>query len=688
MRRPVRSLSPTRLAVNSAQLQCATALLVNPDKPPSADLEWREGQPYSRRFGDVYFSRDSGIGETRHVFLDGNRLPARWAALEPKSTFTIGETGFGTGLNFLCAWALWNEIAPPDARLHVFSTELHPLSANELVRALALWPELTLRRDALLAQWDALLPGWHRFRFEEGRVTLTLAVGDATEQLAALDAPLDAWFLDGFAPARNPEMWSDALFAQIARCSHEHTTLATYTSAGHVRRGLEAVGFRVEKGRGFGRKREMLHGEMARAPSNEPRSRPWLALPAHRGPRRAVVIGGGLAGTSAANSLAVRGWNVTLIERARELATGASGNPQGILYTRLAARDTPLRRIVLSGYLHSLRRLRALLPETDDTWCRCGVLQLAFDAEEQERQVALTGDASLAPILRTVSREEASAIAGIALPHGGLHFPGSGWAHPPAICSALADHPNIALRLATTALRLARADGEWRIENDAGLVASAPVVIIAAAFDTLDFAPTAHLPLRTIAGQLTQVPATAASAALKVVVSGEGGIAPARHGLHTIGATHRMRDAATDIRAADHVENLAMLARLAPALYDALGAERLDPSTLPGRAGVRISTPDYLPLVGPIADAAVFAQTYARLSHDATLDLRGPAPWLDGLWITTAHGSRGLITPMLAGELLASALDREPGALPQSLIEALHPSRFLFRRLTKTHGPR
>jgi len=658
------------------------------DEPAHDDLEWHEGQPYSRRFGDVYFSRDSGLGETRHVFLAGNRLAERWSALEPGASFAIGETGFGTGLNFLCTWALWEQTVPRDARLHFFSVEQHPLTADDLARALDLWPELRPQANAFLGQWDALTPGWHRFRFAEGRVTLTLAIGDAVGELAELDASVDAWFLDGFAPARNPEMWSDALFAQLARCSHVGTTFATYTSAGDVRRGLEKVGFRVEKGSGFGRKREMLRGEYALAPTAEPRARPWFALPAHRGTRNAIVIGGGLAGTSAANSLAVRGWKVTLVERARELATGSSGNPQGILYTRLAARDTPLRRIVLAGYLHTLRRLRELLPESDDTWRRCGVLQLAFDAEEHKRQAALANDESLASILRPVTREEASAIAGVPLPHGGLFFPGSGWAHPPAICRALADHPNIALRCETEALRLVRADDEWRIEGESGLIAAAPIVVIAAALDTRNFKATAQLPLRTIAGQLTQIPATPAGAALKAVVSGKGGIAPARHGLHTVGATHRMREAATDIRVADHAENLAMLARLAPSLYATLGAERLDPATLAGRAGVRVSTPDYLPLIGPVADAAAFAHTYARLTHDATLDLREPTPWHDGLWLTTAHGSRGLITPLLAGELLASALDAEPEALPRRLLEALHPSRFPHRQLTKTHAHR
>ncbi len=223
-------------------------------------LDWRDGQPYSRIFGDIYFSRSSGIEEARHVFLRNNCLAKRWQALAPKGLFTVAETGFGTGLNFLCAWQLWRETAPETARLQFVSTEKYPLSCADLGRALAMWPELSALTRLLLTQYALPSSGMQQLLFNDGRVTLTLLLGDACETLSQLHAEIDAWFLDGFAPAKNPDMWQPELFDTMSRLSAHGATFATYTCAGMVRRGLISAGFEVEKVPGFGTKREMLRG--------------------------------------------------------------------------------------------------------------------------------------------------------------------------------------------------------------------------------------------------------------------------------------------------------------------------------------------------------------------------------------------------------------------------------------------
>ncbi|MEZ0237993.1 MAG: tRNA (5-methylaminomethyl-2-thiouridine)(34)-methyltransferase MnmD, partial [Methylophilaceae bacterium] len=311
--------------------------------PHYTELEWRDGQPWSAHYGDVYFSRESGIAETRYVFLEQNRLRERWHSLADK-VFTIAETGFGTGLNFLCAWQLWMETAPPNARLHFVSTEKFPLSHADLERALALWPELASLSTALLEQYRRIVPGWQQLSFDDGRITLTLLIGDARETLPQLRASVNAWFLDGFAPAKNPEMWQQELLREIARLSAPGCTISTFTSVGAVRRGLEAVGFRMEKIAGFGNKWAMLRGEY---PHGNASRQPLQ--------RHAIIIGGGIAGTSSAYSLALRGWQVTLIERHADLAQEASGNPQGVLYPRLSGHDIPLSRVAQNGYLYTLR---------------------------------------------------------------------------------------------------------------------------------------------------------------------------------------------------------------------------------------------------------------------------------------------------------------------------------------------
>lgn len=624
------------------------------------NLEWRDGLPLSRVFDDVYFSRSSGIDESRYVFLQQNHLRERWQSLAGDG-FCIGETGFGTGLNFLCAWQLWRECAPPQARLHFVSTELYPLSHAELARALALWPELAPYAQALLAQYCRLAPGWRRFNFDDGRVTLTLLIGDARDTLPQLRAQVDAWFLDGFAPAKNPQLWQDDMLKQIARLSAPGCTLATFTSAGAVRRGLQAAGFNVRRFPGFGSKREMLRGHFV---TNRP-------APGAR-EKRAAVIGGGLSGTAMAYSLAQRGWEVSLFERHATLAAEASGNPQGILYPRLSGHDIPLSRIALDGYLHTLDLLQRLLPKGQD-WDDCGLLQLGHDARERKRCQEVDARGLPPDVVRAVDAMEASALAGIPLADGGLWFPAAGWVHPPALCRALAAHPGITLRTSIAALRLLRTASGWQVwGNDC--LADASVVVVCSANDSLRFGQTAHLPLQAVRGQVTLLPATGDSAQLRTVLCSEGYVSPARAGLHCIGATFAPDVRSLQLDTADHRQNLAMLRALAPALYRALNAEALEVAQLQGRAALRCAAPDYLPLAGPLLDASGMSG-YAPGSRPDASGL----PWLEGLYVNVGHGSKGLLTAPLCGEIIAAAIHHEPLPVDAGLLKALDPNRFLLR---------
>jgi len=294
------------------------------ESPPidHAQLQWDEdGQPVSSTFGDVYFSRANGLEETRHVFLQHNQLSDRWQQLKAGDHFTIAETGFGSGLNFLASWQLWLSTAPADAQLHFISVEKFPLTKTDLQRALALWPELSEFTAPLIEAYPVFVgAGFHRLSFMEGRIKLTLIINDAAlgfTQLLATTHPvfatqcakIDAWFLDGFAPSKNPQMWSDELFTRIRQLSHTGTTAATFSAAAIVKQGLKLAGFSIQKVPGFGRKREMVKASMEQAPitdhqdSLKPRSYslhpvPWTidaaaTLPAEK---QALIIGGGLAG--------------------------------------------------------------------------------------------------------------------------------------------------------------------------------------------------------------------------------------------------------------------------------------------------------------------------------------------------------------------------------------------------------
>jgi len=232
-------------------------------QPPSniANIEWRDGQPYASEFQDIYFSTDNGLLETDYVFLQGNHLAERWLDSELQ-TFSIAETGFGTGLNFLCAVNTWLSTSTKNAKLHYMSAEKYPLSLQDISTALNLWPQLKAVSEPLLAQYESLINNTNTISLYDNRVQLGLLIGDATACFSKVTVQVDAWFLDGFAPAKNPDMWQMELFQQMARLSNQSTTFATFTSAGDVRRGLMNAGFNVRKRTGFGKKREMLSGNL------------------------------------------------------------------------------------------------------------------------------------------------------------------------------------------------------------------------------------------------------------------------------------------------------------------------------------------------------------------------------------------------------------------------------------------
>lgn len=641
-----------------------------------AELEWQDGVPRSRRFDDIYFNQAGGIAETHHVFLAGNRLAERWTQLTAEARFTLAETGFGTGLNFLCARDLWLRTAPAEARLHYISCEKYPLSREDLARALAQWPQWQAAARALLEQWPAPMGGFYTLVFDQGRIRLTLALGDATEMLARLDGCADAWFLDGFAPSRNPQMWRPELFAEIARHSGPHTSLATFTAAGLVRRGLAEVGFEISKQPGFGRKREMVTGRF-RQPQSSLAAQPWFGRPRFRPEeKRAIVVGAGLAGATTAAALARNGWQVEVLERHSAPAQGGSGNAQGALYIKLPTQPTRQSQLHLAGLHYSAHLIRRLRQEDERIGDICGLISLALEPKEQRHQQQLL-DADLYPsaLVQPLDQAQASEAAGTPTRSGGLFFPDGGWASPPRLCRTLLAQERIRCHYDTPLERLEHDahSGLWQLN---GGTFSAPVVVLCTAEETHQLPALTYLPIKPIRGQTTRSEAT--GPALKRVICGEGYISPPLEGHYCFGATFRLRDPSLEVRDSEDEANLQLLDNALPELATALARQPRQ-----GRAAFRATTADYLPIVGPAPDREWVLAHFARLRTDANWRFDEQMCHLPGLFVNTGHGSKGLISCPMSAELLLSWIENTPLPVAQEVADALNPVRFLIKGLIK-----
>ena len=656
----------------------------------AAEVAWAEsGDPLSRQFHDVYYSVDNGLEESRYVFLQGNDLPHRCLA-HGQPRFCVAETGFGTGLNFLLTWQAWRELPAGTPSLHYLSFEKYPLSAVDLAKALAAWPGLAPLAAELLDHYPGLLPGQHRIVLDGGRVLLDLwweDVSQALPDLAGRDERLvDAWYLDGFAPARNESMWSSQLLHNVARLSRPLATFATFTAAGHVRRKLAEAGFDVSKAPGYGRKRECLRGTLAATVAADstgpvtPWDLPHGPLPAR--PERVLVVGAGLAGCTLAAAVAARGIDVTVVDRAA-LAGAGSGNDQGILYTRLSRKHSALTDFALQSFHFATNYYRTLfasgrLVEGVDG-SLCGNFQQSSDDQEMaDMREVLAPVPELAQVL---DRHQACHKLHIDQPAAGYWYPASGWLRPASICLALVADPRITLLENCGELRLEYDGDLWRTFAGNTILASAPCAVVAAGVHSPTLAPLAWLPVQAIRGQTTDLPGDGAWSSLRGNLCHEGYIAPARDGRHCIGATFVLHTSDTELREAEHASNLDKLARAVPAWRAALAA--LDPAGLSGRVGYRCASPDYLPIVGPVPDRDAFLHRYAGLRKNARQTISRKGDYMPGLYLSTAHGSRGLTSTPLAAELLASQICAEAPPMSRELCRALAPARFIIRDLAR-----
>lgn len=664
---------------------------------PARLLLHEDGIPFSADYNDIYHSKAGGIGQARHVFLNGNDLPRRWAAREH---FTILETGFGLGLNFLTTWANWQRDANACSRLHFVSIEKHPFSRDDLARywsgtsstsgqgpssggdavdddAIELEAHVHRLAEVLIDAWPVLLPGTHRLNLDQGRVCLTLVFGDALEVLPNLVLRADAFYLDGFAPAKNPDLWSTPIYKGLTRLAAHGASLATYTVSASVRQGLTDAGFRVDRAQGYQYKRDMLIGRFV--PRYRMRRHEPPARYAERHPhaaRHAIVIGAGLAGCAMVSALAARGWRITVLERGAAPATAASGNPAGVFHPIVTRDDSFAARLSRSGYFFALqnwaelRRRGYLIDGQDD-----GIFVCAQSDEEWLAMQSLQDTAPLPPeYAQLMTPPQAERIIGAMPARGGWYFPRGGWIAPAALCRAQLDSAGATLhtRYDCAVDRLTRGEGVWQaVGRDGSILDEAPVVILANAHDAARLSGLDHIPTGSIRGQLNRVPA---AVELKRPLIGDGYVIPLDTQTWLTGASYDIDDNDGAIRASSRADNLARLRALLPEQARYFDSNDAD---LGARTAFRCVVSDRMPMIGALADESrAWASQHAlRGAHCADL------PRLPGLYGAFAYGSRGLIWAALGAEIVAALIEGEPLPVDRRLLDGIDPGRFLLRAL-------
>lgn len=606
-------------------------------------VEWlADGTPYSPRFADRYRSETGGgLHQAQGVFMAGCGLPGAWAG---RPHFSILETGFGLGLNFLTAWQAWRADPARPRQLHFVSVEAWPVSADDLRRSVEMHPALQPLAQALIAQYEGLRPGVHRLRFEDGQVLLTLAIGPAVPMLRELVCEADAVFLDGFSPALNPEIWDAATLKAVAHRCRPGARLATWTIARSVRDALSQAGFQCERVPGVPPKRDRLQAVYAPAWTPRRRLQAWQDTGPLPASGTCTVLGAGLAGACVARALAERGWQVQVLDAADQPAAGASALPAGLFAPHDTAEDTPLSQLTRSGARCTAALLRRLLASGQD-YAIDGVL------ERRLRGAAPLPVNAPADAFGRPADPQQLEVAGLPADAARWHAL-AGWVRPARLVQALLDHPGIRLRANCKAAQLLPWGEGWRLAAADGTpLHDTALLLVAGGIGSAELlrASLAHAPdLRAVRGQVSFGPWTPGVPAPPWPVNGHGhfiGRVPGDGGPFWItGSTFGRGELATDLRDEDQADNLARLATLLPATARALAAGP-PPSAW---AGVRCTSPDRLPLAGPLQP---------------------------GLWLLTALGARGLTLAPLLAELLAARLNDEPLPLPARLVAALDPRR-------------
>ncbi len=661
-------------------------------KVSAAQLSWVNNSPYSTKFDDCYYHPDHGIAESEYVFLLGNNLPSRFA---DASFFCIGETGFGTGLNFLLSSALWLQQSATVGVLHYVSFEKHPLSAAQLASCHTIFQDSDLKTMAeeLRIRWQSTTFGYQTLWFFEDKVCLHLVLDDieAINQLHPAAPGVDAWFLDGFTPSNNPAMWTQALFGQMAKLSNTNATVATFSAAGKVRRGLVQAGFTVQRTQGFGKKKHMTSATKETQMVYKNRE-PWYPLyDGNTGPpvqhkrlqtttasayKDVIVVGAGIAGCCAARALARRGAKVLLLDQASHVAAGTSGNHHAMLQLQFSAENNPLAVWYATGFNRTLQWLYEIAPSLVPNG---SIILPESDEHHKQLKAAVAWMGLENGAMSWVSPQEAKQKSGCFIPTtAALWIHQAGLVDIPLFCSVLTNHKNITFEGQQNVQKVQHKNGVWEVQSPLGKCTAPYVVCATEGLEQI--AHPAYMPRVPVRGQITLLPPQPGDLPTTASLAGSVHATPPYKGGHGLGASYSRRNLSLATKAEDkeqQIRGVAAMLQLDPAPWLAKMAH------FDSWVGIRSTTPDHMPYIGPV----VAWEAYNHQFSDAQ---KGRHPFsystvevLPNMYISCGLGSRGLCSAPLGADIIAALICREPLPVPANLVPFFHPARRLFRALRR-----
>ena len=637
-----------------------------------SEIKWTEnGNLFSENYNDVYFNDAHGVEETDYVFLQGNNIHQHF---EQQRT-VIGELGFGTGLNFLVTWDAWRRHEKKSANRLIFvSCEKHPLSKTVLEKAHENFPQFAGLAELLRDKYPEIKSGFHFLEFENSQVALLLMFGDVLDVLRQLESKIDAWYLDGFAPKNNPQMWTEQVYRQIAWHSHENTTLATYTAAGDVRCGLKAVGFEVERIKGFGKKRHMTTASYKGHVKKDLHLQPWHRHRAHKTPRRAAVIGAGMAGLNTAYALQRLGVDVTIYEKAAHIADGASGNRFGMVLPLLAKKLDRLGSLTKAGAHFSINQFNDL-----GLIYKRGLLEFAID------------EARMARFTESVKRHDDCYVRLLSPPQlkeeFGVDSSVSALFHSSGISLSPRRYADTLLKASGAQLKLncqidqLKKDGsDWLLSASDGQTYRHDCVIVCSAAESASFEQTSHFPIHKVRGQVVYLSKDQILQQSQYGLNFVNYLVQDEEDNYVLGATFQLNDAEEGMRPKDSQTLVESVKKRLPHLIK----ENVDAASLEGRVSFRAMQKDHFSILGSAPDYQACMEQYKGLKHGRPVSRYEDAICEEGLYVNCGHGSRGLtLSPLLSAALARHIVD-DFYCMPVSHITAVSPIRFMVKELKRS----